>query len=187
MSIKSKWIDAVYTIATGSIKFRNLLTPTGAVIYGIFTALFVIAGRQIDIFLRLPKLFKAPLNMILAIPLLIAALMLIGWSVFYFLRAEGTPVPFNPPPQLVTGGPYAFSRNPMLTGVFLLLFGLGIWMGSICVVFVFTPLFIAFNVWELKAIEEPELARRLGRDYTEYKKKTPMFLPGFGIKVERKK
>lgn len=34
------------------------------------------------------------------------------------------------------------------------------------------------NVWELKNIEEPELIKRLGEDYIEYRKQTPMFIPG---------
>jgi protein-S-isoprenylcysteine O-methyltransferase Ste14 len=75
----------------------------------------------------------------------------------------------------------------MLTGVFMLLFGLGILFGSVSVIFVFTPLFILFNVWELKAIEEPELAKRLGEEYVEYKKNTPMFIPDFGAKLKKKK
>jgi protein-S-isoprenylcysteine O-methyltransferase Ste14 len=35
------------------------------------------------------------------------------------------------------------------------------------------------NVWELKKVEEPELIRRLGKAYVEYKKRTPMFFPRF--------
>jgi len=41
----------------------------------------------------------------------------------------------------------------------------------------FVPLFVGFNVWELKRVEEPELARRLGDDYIDYRRRTPMFLP----------
>lgn len=33
------------------------------------------------------------------------------------------------------------------------------------------------HVVELKKIEEPELAKRLGKEYLEYKKVTPMFIP----------
>jgi len=33
------------------------------------------------------------------------------------------------------------------------------------------------NVWELKKVEEPELARRLGEPYVEYRKQVPMFFP----------
>ena len=66
----------------------------------------------------------------------------------------------------------------MLTGVFLLLFGIGLGLNSISLVLVFTPLYVMANVWELKYIEEPELVRRLGTEYIEYRRKTPMFIPG---------
>lgn len=47
-------------------------------------------------------------------------------------------------------------------------------------VLVFVPLFILVNDWELKAIEEPELLKRLGDEYAEYRRRTPMFIPGLG-------
>ena len=65
----------------------------------------------------------------------------------------------------------------MLTGVFLILFGLAIWYGSISLFFIFTPLYILLHVVELKKIEEPELAKRLGKEYLEYKKVTPCASP----------
>lgn len=99
------------------------------------------------------------------------------WSILHFIKVKGTPVPFNPPPKLVTTGPYAYVRNPMLSGVFILMFGLGILFRSISLVFIFTPLFILLNFLELKAIEEPELENRLGKDYSKYKKRVPMFFP----------
>lgn len=37
--------------------------------------------------------------------------------------------------------------------------------------------FILLSVLELKAIEEPELEKRLGKEYLECKKGTPMFVP----------
>ncbi|MDH3804707.1 MAG: isoprenylcysteine carboxylmethyltransferase family protein, partial [Gammaproteobacteria bacterium] len=91
---------------------------------------------------------------------------------------HGTPVPFNPPPTLVESGPYRYARNPMLTGVFLLLFGIGFAIQSLSLVLIFTPLYVLANVWELKEIEEPELIRRLGEDYRAYLNRTPMFIPG---------
>jgi protein-S-isoprenylcysteine O-methyltransferase Ste14 len=75
----------------------------------------------------------------------------------------------------------------MLTGVFALLFGLGFCLRSISLLVVFTPLFILINVWELKAIEEPELIKRLGQEYIEYRNTTPMFFPGFGTASKKKK
>jgi protein-S-isoprenylcysteine O-methyltransferase Ste14 len=75
----------------------------------------------------------------------------------------------------------------MLTGVFALLFGIGVLLGSASLLVIFTPLFIFINVWELKAIEEPELLKRLDQDYIEYRKRTPMFFPSFGIIFKRGK
>jgi protein-S-isoprenylcysteine O-methyltransferase Ste14 len=75
----------------------------------------------------------------------------------------------------------------MLTGVFSLLFGIGALLGSGSLLVIITPLFILINVWELKAIEEPELVKRLGQDYEEYRKKTPMFFPSLGKIFKRRK
>jgi protein-S-isoprenylcysteine O-methyltransferase Ste14 len=69
----------------------------------------------------------------------------------------------------------------MLSGIFCLMFGLGALLGSISLVFMFTPLFIAINAWELKTIEEPELEKRLGQSYRAYRQKTPMFIPQLRI------
>ncbi len=107
------------------------------------------------------------------------------WSILHFIKVKGTPVPFNPPPKLVATGPYAYVRNPMLSGVFIFMFGLGILFRSISLVFIFTPLFILFNFLELKNIEEPELEKRLGRDYSKYKKIIPMFFPRLGRTKKR--
>jgi protein-S-isoprenylcysteine O-methyltransferase Ste14 len=133
------------------------------------------------------NILTRPLSIIFALPIFSFALFLIGWSVLYFLKVKGTPVPFNPPPRLITTGPYAYVRNPMLTGVFALLFGFGLFFRSISLLVVFTPLFISINVWELKTIEEPELLKRLGEGYIEYRKRTPMFFPDFGIIFKRRK
>jgi len=187
MSLKKKWIKIIYRLATGSRKIRNFFTPIGALIYGILIFSFVIIALQVDRLIGITDLFPGPLSIILASPFFLIAFILIGWSVLTFFRAKGTPVPSNPPPQLVTNGPYVYVRNPMLTGVFALLFGIGLLLGSASLLIIFTPLFIFVNVWELKAIEEPELEKRLGKDYIEYRKRTPMFFPGFGIIFKRRK
>jgi protein-S-isoprenylcysteine O-methyltransferase Ste14 len=186
VSLKAKWIDFLYRAATGSRKFRNVLTPIGATCYGVFTVLFVVVALQVDKWLKLPKLLPKTLHLVLSLPILSLALFMMGWSVFNFLKGKGTPVPFNPPPTLVTTGPYAHVRNPMLTGVFLLLFGFGAFFRSLSLVLFFTPLFIFINAWELKAIEEPELEKRLGGEYVEYRKRTPMFFPRLRKREERR-
>ena len=187
MTIKSKWIEFLYRVATGSRKIRNFFTPIGAFFYGLLIFSFVVVALQVDRLLGISEIFPRSLSLILALPIFFIALFLIGWSVLNFFQAKGTPVPFNPPPRLVTTGPYRYVRNPMLTGVFALLLGFGVLLGSASLLVVFTPLFILVNVWELKVIEEPELIKRLGEDYIEYRKRTPMFFPNFRIIFKRNK
>lgn len=67
--------------------------------------------------------------------------------------------------MLVDSGPYKYVRNPMVTGIFFILFGIGFGVGSLSLVLVFTPLYMLVHLWELKNIEEPELIKRLGEDY----------------------
>jgi protein-S-isoprenylcysteine O-methyltransferase Ste14 len=187
MTIKSKWIEILYHAATGSKKIRNFFTPIGAFFYALLIFSFIVVALEVDRLLGIEDIFPRSLSIILSLPLFAFALFLLGWSVLNFFRARGTPVPFNPPPRLVTNGPYAYVRNPMLTGIFALLFGFGVLLGSLSLLAIFTPLFILINVWELKVVEEPELIRRLGDDYIAYRKRTPMFIPIFGKKDKRNK
>lgn len=187
MALKAKWIELIYNLATSSRKIRNFFTPLGVLFFALIVFLFVILALKVDRLLGITEIFSRPLSIIFASLFFLVAFVLIGWSVLTFLKAKGTPVPLNPPPQLVTAGPYAYVRNPMLTGVFALLFGIGVLLGSFSLLFISTPLFILINVWELKAIEEPELLKRLGQEYVEYRKRTPMFFPGLGKIFKRRK
>jgi len=178
LSLRIKWINLIYTVATGSRKLRLILTPIIGLSYVLFVTMFVIVSFLIDKWMHFPQFPPAPINIFLSIPLISIGLLLIIWSQLNFFKVKGTPVPFNPPPKLVTAGPYAYVRNPMLSGIFILLFGIAFAFRSISLLFIFTPLFIIINVMEIKAVEEPELEMRLGKDYLEYKKKTPMFFLG---------
>jgi protein-S-isoprenylcysteine O-methyltransferase Ste14 len=183
MGLKTIWIDFLFNTATGTKKVRTLLTPIGVVIFGLFVITFVVIATKVDKVLYLPTTS----NFYVSIPLIFLGFILTGWSILHFLKVKGTPVPINPPPKLVSSGPYSFARNPMLTGIFLVMFGIGFWIGSLSLILVFTPVFILVNTLELKNIEEPELERRLGRTYIEYKKHTPMFIPRFNNILQRKK
>lgn len=181
-------IDIFYNLATSSRKIRNIFTPLGALFFLLLISSLVLIALQVDKLLGTAGILPRWFSVVFTPLFFLAALILIGWSVLTFFRAKGTPVPFNPPPRLVTTGPYTYVRNPMLTGVFALLFGLGALLGSLSLLVIITPLFILTMVLELKYIEEPELVKRMGQDYIEYRKRTPMFFPGFGkIFKNRKK
>ncbi len=178
MSIRDRWINLLHRVAIGTKKTRTLLTPIGVLIFGVFTGLFLILAVLVDRWLSIRWPLPSGLSWFIATALIAIGVGVTAWSAFHFRKVKGTPVPFNPPPVLVMTGPFRFVRNPMLTGVFSLLFGIGFAIKSLSLVVFFTPLFVLANVWELKEIEEPELVKRLGEDYVAYQQRTPMFIPG---------
>ena len=170
-------LQVFHSVATGSRWKRELLTPVGFLIFGGTLAAVLLLGLYTDNVLRMPQLLPGSLGVTLGAVLVVLGSLLCGWCVLRFRTARGTPVPFNPPEELVVSGPYVSMRNPMVTGVFGLLFGIGFLLHSVSIVFVWTPLYVLAHVVELKKVEEPELELRFGKAYVEYKSTVPMFIP----------
>jgi protein-S-isoprenylcysteine O-methyltransferase Ste14 len=170
--------DLFYSFATGPRRRRLLMTPVGFVFFACVLLIVVFLSLAIDRALKLPLLLPGTAGLIIGWILLAFGLPLWAWCVVGFRKGHGTPVPFNPPQELITTGPYAWSRNPMMTGVFASLFAVGFFLHSWTMVVVMVPLFIVVNILSFKHVEEPELERRFGAAYAEYKKRVPMFLPG---------
>lgn len=109
--------------------------------------------------------------------LFVGGLILMIWTMKLFAQVgKGSPAPWNPINKLIIAGPYAYVRNPMLLGVFLFL-------GGECLMFQSWPLFyyllifIVINIIYFPLSEEKELYKRYGREYLEYKRNVPRFLP----------
>lgn len=177
MRLRELIVGLLNKAATGKKSVRYILSPLGILIFTCFVLLFVGASLRADKYLGLQDILTGSVFTITGLILMAAGIFFISWSIINFLMARGTPVPFNPPPKLVTSGPYRYIRNPMVTGLFIFLFGTGFYLSSVSSVLIFTPLFILLNMLELKLIEEPELEKRLGKEYTEYKNRVPMFFP----------
>lgn len=186
MEAREKLIGAIYRVAPGTEKTRKLLTPAGILVFGTFTTLFILAAIRVDHLLHLPEFLPEAFRRPISIRCILLGISISFWSFLHFSKVKGTPVPFNPPEQIVKTGPYRYSRNPMITGVFIFLLGLGLLNNSFSLVFFFLPIFIILIVWELKHIEEPELIKRLGAEYVEYRRLTPMFFPDFRKRQKRR-
>ena len=180
MSLTDRWAEFIYRIATTKNKLKIIITPIGIIFWFSLSVVFVLASLWLDKLLPVHRLFSPPTNLFLSVPLLVMGSSLALWTVYNFYKARGSPVPLNPPKELVTTGLYSRVRNPMLLGWFILLFGLGILLNSISLLFIFFPLFILLNVLYLKTIEEKEMEKKFGRQYLKYKESVPMFIPRFG-------
>ena len=160
---------------------KAIFVPTGFIFLFIVAGCLILLALLLDGLLEFPELVTEPWSILASAPFLWSGLFLVFWSILIFFKANGAKSPLNPPSTLVTAGPYAYSRNPMLTGVFFLTFGLGIISKSIFLTLMFTPAFIFLMVLVLRKVEEPELARKFGEQYMKYKADVPMFLPRFSF------
>jgi len=170
-------VGFIHRVATGKRHTRIVLAPVFAAFFLSLVLLTVFLAIKSDEVFNLSGPVGYPWDCILSLPLLAVGAFLWVWSVLHFVKARGTPIPVSPPPTLVDSGPYACTRNPMLTGVFFVLFGTGFAVRSPSLLFFFTPFFVACSVLVLKFIEEPELEKRFGEAYREYRRKTPMLIP----------
>jgi protein-S-isoprenylcysteine O-methyltransferase Ste14 len=173
-----EWIvDLLYKGATSTKRNRRILTPLLGLIFFCVIVLLIFSSFYLDQLLGWSEFISKPLRIAISIPFLIIGSFLWLWCAGKFFKMKGTPVPINPPPKMVTDGPYAYSRNPMMTGLFMVMAGIGILMGSITLTFIMTPLFVFMSILEFKNIEEPELEKRFGKEYREYKRRTPIIIP----------
>jgi len=178
-SLREGIVNFIYRTATGAKRTRVLLTPVVGGTFFCFVLATIFGALYLDRVFRLPP-FPTGISAVAAsLPFFALGGWIWAWSGWRFLKTRGTPVPVNPPPVLITDGPYAYSRNPMMTGLFLLMAGIGILFGSISLTFAMTPLFALACILEIKYIEEPELEKRFGKAYVEYCARTPRILPRF--------
>lgn len=169
--------DYIHSVATGPQRRRELLTPLGLLIFAGTLAAVIVGGLYTDRWIGLPALLPGIVGVAGGVAFLTAGSLLSGWCVVLFRKARGVPVPVNPPRELIVSGPYAWVRNPMLTGVFGMLFGLGLLVHSPGIALIWTPAYVLVQLVELKWIEEPDLALRFGSAYAEYRSQVPMFIP----------
>ena len=74
MTLKTKWIDVLYNVATGSRPVRNFFTPIGAIFYGLLIFVFVIMALYLDRLFGLPHIFPGKLNIILSLPVFLGCI-----------------------------------------------------------------------------------------------------------------
>ena len=91
-----------------------------------------------------------------------------GWGLLTFRRARTTTVPGEKSAQLVTWGPYRFTRNPMYVGLTVAYLGEALILLQIWPL-LFLPLVLAYVNWVVIPLEETRLLEVFGADYDRYR------------------
>ena len=104
---------------------------------------------------------------IFGLALIALGFSLVAWSAKLFSNA-GTPIrPFEETSTLVIWGPYRHSRNPIYIGMFIMLLGVALALGSVTP-FLLIPAFIMIIRQKFVLNEERLLIKRFGNDYQQY-------------------
>ena len=99
--------------------------------------------------------------------IIVLGIMLIGWSAWWFWRKKTTIEPGHTPTTLIVEGPYRINRNPIYTGMLLVLVGFAITEGTVlallpCITF---PMIITSRFVEG---EEDALREAFGEEAESY-------------------
>ncbi len=106
------------------------------------------------------------LSLILGCLITLAGVLVRAWASGHIRKAEA----------LALTGPYAYTRNPLYVGSFLIGVGFALatwvwWLG-----FIFAVLFIGLYMPVMR-IEAEDIREIFGTDYDEYAENVPMFIP----------
>jgi len=119
----------------------------------------------------------SPMSTIIGIACFFLGLALFIKSVDLFIKiGNGTLAPWNPTRKLIISSLYQFTRNPMLLGVNLILFGLALTLKSTYIL-IWNGIFLLINQIYFINSEEPKLIQKFGSEYTEYMNHVPRWIP----------
>ncbi len=121
---------------------------------------------SLPVWLRIPGLAVA----------VVGAVVTVSCIATFAFAGRGTPAPFDPPKNFVAVGPYRWVRNPMYLGAATVIAGAGLMLSSISTLLV-TVFFLLLTHLFVIFYEEPNLQRRFGGSYREYKALVNRWLP----------
>ena len=140
----------------------------------------IVVSMALDNLLNLPKIIPTPYNFVVAPIILIIGFFWPIWAnIEIYKRGNGSPVPFEATHTLnvVSSGPYKYTRNPMIFGYVLILIGLGFLINSFFMTVGFALIILILLVLAVKLWEERNLEKRFGSQYLEYKKNVSFIIP----------
>ena len=155
---------------------KAIIILPGTVLVFVPAAILLLAGET-----RLAADLQTPAEVTFyAAAVLLAAggYLAVRTAGLFTTRGEGTPAPWQPPKNLVILGPYRYVRNPMISGVLLVLLGESLLFNS-WLIFLWTLVFLFGNMIYLPLVEEKGLLKRFGASYLEYREQVPRWMPRF--------
>jgi protein-S-isoprenylcysteine O-methyltransferase Ste14 len=134
-------------------------------------------ARRNAVALRAGETLPELLLQLLGVAVLAVGVLLFASSLRRFAsEGGGTLAPWDPPRHLVVRGPYRYVRNPMISGVILVLLGEAALLSSRALLS-WAGIFALINAIYIPLLEEPLLADRFGEAYAAYRRHVPRLIP----------
>ena len=108
--------------------------------------------------------------------MLVGASLALACAATFVVKGRGTPAVFDPPSEFLSVGPYKYVRNPMYIGGFILLVGFGLYQRSVSILLLSLVLLLLTHL-AVVSLEEPNLEKRFGQSYIDYKKSVSRWVP----------
>jgi protein-S-isoprenylcysteine O-methyltransferase Ste14 len=135
----------------------------------VYFLIVLLAIPLLHFLLPIVKIIPAPWNLFGILFILIGIFFeLAGERLFH--QAGTTITPYDESQVLVTRGVFHVTRNPMYTGIALILFGAAMLFGTLAP-FLVVPVFMIVIERRFIRVEEKMLEARFGVAYLDYKKK----------------
>ncbi len=150
---------------------KNLLKQIGSFILPVTVLVFV------PLWIEKNRIVHTGAHLFTGLILILLGLIIMGLTISSFIRiGKGTLAPWSPTKKLVITGLYRYVRNPMILGVLIVLIGeaLSLWSKGILI---WAGSFFIINTIYFIISEEPDLEKRFGDEYREYKKHVSRWLP----------
>ena len=157
-------------------KFVIVLRALAFVIFATFLPALIIAFliADIDIALGFTN-FQSVLALIIGLFFVVVGLLFRIWATLAFYNHQLAVLRLTAQSELISSGPYRFTRSPHYIGITLIFLGCAILVGSYVALVAVIPLFIFWNQL-LKRYEEPKLAHAFGETYEKYRRSVPRWI-----------
>lgn len=137
-----------------SLKNKRLLQRVRVPLGFLFAAVFLVFAR--------PEFMTLTIGGLIAL----AGLSIRAWASGHIRKNQ----------NLAISGPYAYTRNPLYLGSFILGLGFTIASGVWWLGLIFVALFLGIYLPVMR-VESEDLTRLFGEEYAEYAVKVPLFFP----------
>lgn len=145
------------------VKLKNIPIPEAHVIA-------IIISFLVRLFFPTQIFLNNWIGHLLGWPMVVIGVLIITWA-----TVKAGEVSMDEPDELITTGPYAYSRNPMYVGWMLIFLGIIFIMNSIYSLVLLVIVLVYTHCFEIRP-EEEFLQKKFGADYKAYKNNVSRYL-----------